>query len=394
MSEDNANHKHYLSYVETQSYLDITRRISAAQFHQNSLLAFFKSDSLKTLFLECAAQLFWVTLKTEDIVNREGIIEAIFDTIIENKQLSLSPPAEFLEDDDWQEWGVTSEDCRSAKPSRPFSLTFSLSNKKTSTPVFSRGTTLEKLRRSTTKDKFKKSREKKESFDDVNVLQNTERETGMTSRGTQSPSKGKKIDQSDIEPEVEVMPDNDIDEPDFDPIGEQLWHDSSLEYAPFFIVGDNTSGKTTLAASIVKYAETYMPGCYVISKFCGISDQSKSFFNLLTSLTHIVARLYKLEFVPSASIDECVSNFQEIVEEVYTSSKVDTPLLIVVDQLEKLNCRNSEKARTLEWLPKRFTSKIKFLFCVDKWDVQLMKAAKSKSRESWRFFEVFSTFSI
>ena len=345
---------------------------------------------MKNLFLECAAQLIWVTLKTEDIVNREGIMEIIFDTIIENKQLSMSPAKEFSADDDWLEWGVTSEDCRSAKPSRPFSLTFSLSNKKTSTPVFSRGTTLSKLRRSNTKEKFKlKSQEKKGSFDDLDAAENINRGTG-----TPSSRKGEtEMDQLRAPEEEEAIMKDDIDDPDFDPIGEQLWHESSLEHSPFFIVGDNTSGKTTLAAMLVKYAESYMPGSYVIPKFCGISDHSKSFHQVITSLTHIIARLYKLEFVSSETLDESIANFKELVEEVYSSRKVAALLLIIVDQLDALTCRNSEMARKLEWLPKRFTSKIKLVFTVNKWDVQLMKAAKSISKESWRFFEVnFSKF--
>ena len=386
--------------MQTQSYLDLTRRISAAKLHQQQLLSFFKSDSLQALFLECSAQLLHVDTLTLKSLSRDGILEWIFDTIVENRKILLTPN-ELSGEDDWLDYVEASTGIRSTQLSQSrgtgTTRTRLTRQKMTSTPNFSRQATL-KLSRRNTKDKLRrqKPREKVESRVESSARafnETSEHTTDSEITTKLKDSKKNKAPDENFEEKRELV-ENVVDHVDFDPTGEQMMFDHSMEHFPFFIIGDSNSGKSIMAAMIVKHANTYLPDFHIIPRFCGASDKSRSFFDVLESIYHNLTKLCKMDYTKPSSLPECVNGFQNLCEQIAISEKpnFNFRILVVVDQLEALTCNDRSFALSLNWMPRQFCAKLVFIVTVNKWCVQLMTSAQCVTRESWRFFKVSPAF--
>ncbi|XP_075238784.1 uncharacterized protein LOC142334548 isoform X2 [Convolutriloba macropyga] len=396
-------HKTYLSYLQTQSYLDLTRRISAAKFHQSQLLNFFTSESLLNLFLQCSNQLIHVDNLTQRSLSRDGILEWIFDTIVENREI-LIVPNELSGEDDWLDFVDNSLGLRSTttghSKSRDTGTTRTrTAHKMTSTPAFSRAGA-PKHSRGNTKDKSRTQKPEMKAdvsvdhLNDESQLNKSSLESDQIEKEDKASQKGGRLDEN--APKVEKVIEEIVDLPDFDPTGEQIMFDQAPNYCPFFIVGNAKSGKSTMAAMIVKYANTYLPDFHLIPRFCNISEDSKTFFEVLESILHNLTRLYKGDYLKPSNLDDCVNLFKELCDQVRVSNepRFKSRVLIVLDQLESLQSEDRRLALTLDWLPHQFSPKLLFVITVNKWCVPIMTSAKRVSREAWRHFQLPTDLSL
>ncbi|KAJ8971123.1 hypothetical protein NQ317_007672 [Molorchus minor] len=127
---------------------------------------------------------------------------------------------------------------------------------------------------------------------------------------------------------------------------------------PLIIYGPSGCGKTTLLARIAQCCQQWLPDSFLVIRFAGISAQSSTIEQLLSSITNQCSILsYGHKCYCTHSID----TYAEILPNLLTASCIQRPLIILLDGLDQVRAYSS---KNIDWLPMKLPDNIKLIISV------------------------------
>lgn len=127
---------------------------------------------------------------------------------------------------------------------------------------------------------------------------------------------------------------------------------------PLVLYGPGGCGKTTLLARIGQCCSTWIPEAFVIQRFIGISAQSSTIEQLLSSITNQCSILtYGHKCYCTHNLD----TYKKVLPSLLMAGCLQRPLIILLDGLDQIRAYSS---RALDWLPEKLPDNIKLILSV------------------------------
>ncbi|KAJ8923993.1 hypothetical protein NQ315_006769 [Exocentrus adspersus] len=130
------------------------------------------------------------------------------------------------------------------------------------------------------------------------------------------------------------------------------------ETFPLVIYGPSGCGKTTLLARIAQCCQQWSPEASLIIRFIGISAQSSTIEQLLSSITN---QCSILNYGHKCYCTHSIENYERILPNLLTDSCLKRPLIIMLDGLDQVRAYSS---KNIDWLPKKLPDNIKLIISV------------------------------
>ncbi|CAG9853566.1 unnamed protein product [Phyllotreta striolata] len=127
---------------------------------------------------------------------------------------------------------------------------------------------------------------------------------------------------------------------------------------PLVIYGPSGCGKTTLLARAVQCCQQWLPEAFLIVRFVGISAQSSTVEQLLSSITN---QCSILNYGHKCYCNHNIETYQKILPNLLTASCLQRPLVIVLDGLDQVR---SYSSKSIDWLPTVLPDNIKLIISV------------------------------
>uniref|UniRef100_A0AAR5PUI3 NACHT domain-containing protein n=1 Tax=Dendroctonus ponderosae TaxID=77166 RepID=A0AAR5PUI3_DENPD len=127
---------------------------------------------------------------------------------------------------------------------------------------------------------------------------------------------------------------------------------------PVIIVGPSGCGKTTLLSRIAVHCPTKLPESFLVLRFIGISAQSNTLEQLLSSIMNQCSILvYGHQSFCAHSMDE----YKRVLPNILTANSLQRPLVIILDGLDQVR----EYSSTItEWIPTKLPDNVKLIVSV------------------------------
>ncbi|XP_030753342.1 NACHT and WD repeat domain-containing protein 2 [Sitophilus oryzae] len=128
--------------------------------------------------------------------------------------------------------------------------------------------------------------------------------------------------------------------------------------SPLVLVGPNGCGKTTLLARVAAHFPGRLPEAFLVLRFVGISAQSNSIEQLLSSVTD---QCSILAYGHKCHCNHTMEDYQKVLPNLLAASSVQRPLIIILDGLDQVREYSST---TLQWVPPKLPDNIKLIVSV------------------------------
>ncbi|XP_056647037.1 NACHT and WD repeat domain-containing protein 2 isoform X1 [Diorhabda sublineata] len=128
--------------------------------------------------------------------------------------------------------------------------------------------------------------------------------------------------------------------------------------APLVIYGPSGSGKTTLLARVAQCCQLWLPEAFLIVRFIGISAQSSTVEQLLSSITN---QCSILNYGHKCYCTNNIETYQKVLPTLLTASCLQRPLIILLDGLDQVRAYSS---KNIDWLPTELPDNIKLIISV------------------------------
>ncbi|CAG9821320.1 unnamed protein product [Phaedon cochleariae] len=128
--------------------------------------------------------------------------------------------------------------------------------------------------------------------------------------------------------------------------------------SPLVVYGPGGCGKTTLLARVAQCCQQWLPEAFSIIRFIGISAQSGTVEQLLSSITN---QCSILKFGHKCYCSHNIETYQKALPSLLSSSSLQRQLIIILDGLDQVRPYSS---RNIEWLPIFLPENIKLIISV------------------------------
>lgn len=128
--------------------------------------------------------------------------------------------------------------------------------------------------------------------------------------------------------------------------------------SPLVIYGPGGCGKTTLLARVAQCCQQWLPEAFLILRFIGISAQSSTIEQLLSSITN---QCSILTYGHKCYCTHNVETYAKTLPALLTATCLQRPLIIMLDGIDQVKCLNS---KTVDWLPTKLPDNIKLILSV------------------------------
>ncbi|KAJ8964870.1 hypothetical protein NQ314_004552 [Rhamnusium bicolor] len=149
---------------------------------------------------------------------------------------------------------------------------------------------------------------------------------------------------------------------------------------PLVIYGPSGCGKTTLLARIAQCCQQWLPEAFLIIRFIGISAQSSTIEQLLSSITN---QCSILNYGHKCYCTHSIETYEKILPTLLKTSCVQRPLIILLDGLDQVRAYSS---KNIDWLPTKLPDNIKLLISVS--EASDMHADISKKLNEYSFIKM------
>ncbi|XP_017775485.1 PREDICTED: NACHT and WD repeat domain-containing protein 2 isoform X1 [Nicrophorus vespilloides] len=129
-------------------------------------------------------------------------------------------------------------------------------------------------------------------------------------------------------------------------------------HSPLVIYGPGGCGKTTLLARIAQCTSQWLPESFLVLRFVGISAQSSTIEQLLSSITH---QCSILTYGHKSSVAHTIDNYKNALPNLLMASCMQRPLIVVLDGIEQVKMYSS---KVIDWLPLQLPDNIKLIISV------------------------------
>uniref|UniRef100_A0A6P7FUD4 NACHT and WD repeat domain-containing protein 2 isoform X1 n=1 Tax=Diabrotica virgifera virgifera TaxID=50390 RepID=A0A6P7FUD4_DIAVI len=127
---------------------------------------------------------------------------------------------------------------------------------------------------------------------------------------------------------------------------------------PLVIYGPSGCGKTTLLARVAQCCQQWLPEAFLIVRFIGISAQSSTVEQLLSSITN---QCSILNYGHKCHCTHNIETYQKVLPNLLTASCLQRPLIILLDGLDQVRAYSS---KNIDWLPTVLPDNIKLIISV------------------------------
>ncbi|KAJ8952611.1 hypothetical protein NQ318_004158 [Aromia moschata] len=128
--------------------------------------------------------------------------------------------------------------------------------------------------------------------------------------------------------------------------------------SPLVIYGPSGCGKTTLLARIAQCCQQWLPEAFLIVRFIGISAQSSTIEQLLSSIAN---QCSILNYGHKCYCTHNMETYTAILPSLLTASCLQRPLILLLDGLDQVRAYSS---KNIDWLPIQLPDNIKFITSV------------------------------
>ncbi|KAL3288933.1 hypothetical protein HHI36_003377 [Cryptolaemus montrouzieri] len=128
--------------------------------------------------------------------------------------------------------------------------------------------------------------------------------------------------------------------------------------SPLILFGPGGCGKTTLLARVAQCCSQWLPEAFLILRFIGISAQSSTIEQLLSSITN------QCSIITYGHKCYCIHNletYKRVLPALLGASCLQRPLIILLDGLDQVRAYSS---KTIDWLPEKLPENIKLVLSV------------------------------
>ncbi|XP_060535991.1 NACHT and WD repeat domain-containing protein 2 [Cylas formicarius] len=144
---------------------------------------------------------------------------------------------------------------------------------------------------------------------------------------------------------------------------------------PLIVHGPSGCGKTTLLAKIAQCCQQTLPEAFLVLRFVGISEQSDTIEQLLSSISNqwsLLAYGHKCYFNHSVEV------YKKMVPSLLKASSLQRPMVVILDGLDQAR---DYSAKEVDWVPAKLPDNIKLIISVSE-DSQTYKDLKKRLSES------------
>ncbi|CAH1364281.1 hypothetical protein MTP99_000667 [Tenebrio molitor] len=128
--------------------------------------------------------------------------------------------------------------------------------------------------------------------------------------------------------------------------------------APLVLFGPGGCGKTTLLARVAQCCQQWLPEAFLIFRFIGISAQSSTIEQLLSSITN---QCSILTYGHKCYCIHNIETYERILPTLLAASCLQRPLIIILDGIDQVRGYSS---KSIEWLPATLPENIKLVLSV------------------------------
>nr|XP_022901761.1 NACHT and WD repeat domain-containing protein 2 [Onthophagus taurus] len=128
--------------------------------------------------------------------------------------------------------------------------------------------------------------------------------------------------------------------------------------SPLVIYGPEGCGKSTLMARIAQCLTQWLPEAFLILRFIGISAQSSTVEQLLSSITN---QCSILTYGHKCYCSHNIKSYQESLLNALTTSGIQRPMVIILDGIDQVK---SFSSKTIEWLPTKLPDNVKLILSI------------------------------
>ncbi|KAL1513904.1 hypothetical protein ABEB36_003243 [Hypothenemus hampei] len=128
--------------------------------------------------------------------------------------------------------------------------------------------------------------------------------------------------------------------------------------SPLVIVGPSGCGKTTLLSKIAIHCPNKFPEAFLILRFIGISAQSNTIEQLLSS---IAIQCSILTYGHQCFCNHTVEEYKEVLPNLLKANSTQRPLILIIDGLDQVreySCSNTN------WIPSKLPDNVKLIISV------------------------------
>ncbi|CAH1102040.1 unnamed protein product [Psylliodes chrysocephalus] len=146
---------------------------------------------------------------------------------------------------------------------------------------------------------------------------------------------------------------------------------------PLVIYGPSGCGKTTLLARVAQCCQQWLPEAFLIVRFVGISAQSSTIEQLLSSITN---QCSILNYGHKCHCNHNIETYQKVLLSLLTASCLQRPLVILLDGLDQVRTYSS---KNIDWLPTVLPDNIKLIISVSENSDMHAKISEKLNQDSF-----------
>ncbi|XP_063905453.1 NACHT and WD repeat domain-containing protein 2 isoform X2 [Zophobas morio] len=146
---------------------------------------------------------------------------------------------------------------------------------------------------------------------------------------------------------------------------------------PLVLYGPGGCGKTTLLARVAQCCQQWLPEAFLIFRFIGISAQSSTIEQLLSSITN---QCSILTYGHKCYCIHNIATYEKILPTLLAASCLQRPLIIILDGIDQVRGYSS---KSIEWLPTKLPENIKFVLSVSEGSDFYVQIAKKINQNSF-----------
>ncbi|XP_074036921.1 NACHT and WD repeat domain-containing protein 2 [Leptinotarsa decemlineata] len=147
--------------------------------------------------------------------------------------------------------------------------------------------------------------------------------------------------------------------------------------SPLVLYGPSGCGKTTLLARIAQCCQQWLPEAFSIVRFVGISAQSSTVEQLLSSITN---QCSILNYGHKCYCTHNIKTYQEVLPALLTETCLQRPLVILLDGLDQVRKYSS---KSIDWLPTVLPDNIKLIISVSESSEMYSKISEKLNEDNF-----------
>ncbi|EFA06477.1 hypothetical protein TcasGA2_TC009369 [Tribolium castaneum] len=142
---------------------------------------------------------------------------------------------------------------------------------------------------------------------------------------------------------------------------------------PLILYGPGGCGKTTLLARVAQCCQQWLPEAFLIFRFIGISAQSSTIEQLLSSITN---QCSILTYGHKCYCIHNIETYEKILPNLLAASCLQRPLILILDGIDQVR---SYSSKSIEWLPTKLPDNIKLVLSVSEGSDEFLQIGRKIS---------------